>query len=130
MRLSENRNRVPRLTWNKYCNQNKRHYHQPRSSYLASAPVWKDIDASQSKHTPFSFPSSRKCWNWRVCYTPITRRKALSNQPSSTVNIYRLLYGNMVKSSGHESKNIWVLYSQLYNYLLIIYPTVQRKCHF
>ena len=31
---------------------------------------------------------------------------------------------NMVKSSGHESKYISVLYSQLYNYLFIIYPTV------
>ena len=31
---------------------------------------------------------------------------------------------NMVKSSWHESKYISVLYSQLYNYLFIIYPTV------
>ena len=31
---------------------------------------------------------------------------------------------NMVKSSGQEFKYIYVLYSQLYNYLFIIYPTV------
>jgi len=37
---------------------------------------------------------------------------------------------NMVKLSGHESKYISVLYGQLYIYLFIIYPIVQRKCHF
>ena len=31
---------------------------------------------------------------------------------------------NTLKSSGHESKYMSVLYSQLYNYLFIIYPTV------
>jgi len=35
---------------------------------------------------------------------------------------------NMVKLSGHEFKCISVLYSQLYNYLFIIYPIVQIKC--
>ena len=33
---------------------------------------------------------------------------------------------NMVKLSGHESKYISVLYSQLYIYLFIIYPIVQK----
>jgi len=37
---------------------------------------------------------------------------------------------NMVRLSGHESKTSSVWYSQMYNYLFIMCPIVQRKCHF